>query len=126
MNAQLSTYLFNEELYHFHTDVVVIIPEPWGSYSAEEYTLLNKILTSVKLDIHSVSVVVQPSFDLEALKAYAPAKVLIFGSSTADSIAFYEKTAAQGFTVIRADDLRALDDQKKKNLWLALRQMFDV
>jgi hypothetical protein len=126
VNAQLSAYLFQEEIYHFHTDVVVIIPEPWASYSAEEYRLLNKILTSVKLDIHSVTVVVQPSFDLQALKAYAPAKVLIFGSSTTDSIAFYEKIAAQGFTVIRADDLRALDDQKKKNLWLALRQMFDV
>jgi hypothetical protein len=29
-----------------------------------------------------------------------------------------------GFRVIRADDLHELDDDRKKNLWLALRQMF--
>ena len=68
--------------------------------------------------------VVQPSVDFESLLVYSPARVLVFGSDTREEIGLYEETPAQGFIVIRADDLRDLDEPKKKKLWNALRQMF--
>ena len=125
-DASLFTHLFQEELYSFTTPVLVIIPRPWESYAAEEQILLQKILTSVKVDLNAVQMAVMPSVGRGSLEAFAPAKVLIFGSDTREEIPLYEATAAQGFTVIRADDLTALDDPKKKDLWSALRQMFGL
>lgn len=120
------SHLFQEDLYLFSAPVVVVLPKPWESYDPEEQTLLQKILTSVKIDIGAVQMVVHPSIELASLKVFSPSRVLIFGSSIQEDIPLYEATAAQGFIAIRADDLSMLDDQKKKNLWLALRQMFGV
>ena len=126
MNATSLSHLYQEDLFYFSTPLVIILPKPWESYQEDEYKLLQKILTSVKIDINAVQIVVQPSVDLETLQIYSPARVLIFGSEVTQEISFYQATPAQGFTVIRADDLTQLDDQKKKNLWNALRQMFGV
>lgn len=120
------THLFQEELYFFTNPLVVVLPKPWESYGTTEQTLLQKILTSVKIDMDAVQMVVQPSIELELLKIFSPARVLIFGSGTREDIPLYQSTQAQGFIVIRADDLSQFDDQKKKNLWIALRQMFGV
>jgi hypothetical protein len=126
VNAPLATYLFHEALYTFNTPVVVVLPKSWESYSEEEQKLLDKILTSVKVDIDAVQIIVQPALTLSALHIYSPARVLIFGAHTTDDIGLYQSTATHGFIVIRADDLSLLDDQKKKNLWVALRQMFGL
>lgn len=126
MNAPITSYLFQEDLYNFTTPVVVVLSKTWESYSNEEQLLLNKILTSVKVDVNAVQIVVQPVIELAALQIYSPEKVLIFGSATTEDIGLYQSASAQGFIVIRADDLSLLDDQKKKNLWIALRQMFGL
>ena len=126
MNTHLSTYLFQEELYHFTAPLVVVLPKPWESYAGEDQNLLNKILTSVKVNVNAVQIIVQPLVDLSSLKVYSPARVLVFGAGTTDEIALYQSVAACGFMVLRADDLNLLDDQKKKNLWMALRQMFGM
>jgi hypothetical protein len=119
-------HLFQEELYAFTSPLVVILPKQWETYSTEEQSLLQKILTSVKVDLNAIQILVQPSVELKSLLMYSPARVLVFGCATREDIPLYSATAAQGFIVIRADDLTALDDQKKKNLWLALRQMFGI
>ena len=126
MNAPITSYLFQEDLYNFTTPLVVVLSKKWESYSNEEQLLLNKILTSVKVDVNAVQIVVQPVIELAALQIYSPEKVLIFGSATTEDIGLYQSASAQGFIVIRADDLSLLDDQKKKNLWIALRQMFGL
>lgn len=126
MNPQALPHLFQEELYSFNTSIVVVLVQPWQHYNAEEQALLKKILSSVKTDINAVQMVAQPSIDLEALRIYSPSRVLLFGVSPSEELPWYQTHTAQGFMVIRADDLSALDDQKKKNLWLALRQMFGV
>ena len=126
MNAPITSYLFQEDLYNFTTPLVVVLSKTWESYSDEEQLLLNKILTSVKVDVNAVQIVVQPVVELAALQIYSPEKVLIFGSATREDIGLYQSASAQGFIVIRADDLSLLDDQKKKNLWIALRQMFGL
>lgn len=126
MNPEAVPYLFQEELYAFSTSVVVVLPRPWQDYGAEEQTLLTKILTSVKIDINAVQIVVRPSVDLQTLRVYSPSRVLLFGVTPNEDLPLYQSQTAQGFTVIRADDVGALDDQRKKNLWLALRQMFGI
>ncbi|MEX2231827.1 MAG: DNA polymerase III subunit psi [Cyclobacteriaceae bacterium] len=120
----LSTHLFQEDLYYFTAPIVVVLARAWETYTAEERRLLQKILTSVKVDLNAVQMVVQPSIELKSLLVYSPARVLIFGSETRENIATYQETPAQGFTVVRADDLNQLDEEKKKNLWNALRRMF--
>lgn len=126
MNPQALPYLFQEELYHFNTSVVVVLTQPWHHYGAEEQGLLKKILSSVKVDINAVQMVAQPSIDLQTLHIYSPSRVLLFGANPTEDVPAYQTHTAQGFMVIRADDLDAFDEQKKKNLWLALRQMFGI
>ena len=119
--------LFPEDLYQYSSPLVVLVSKDWSSYSEEQQMLLKKILGSVKVDIQTVQMLVRPSVDLKALQIYRPTKVLMFGVNSSDGdLPLYQATTAQGFMVIRADDLSVLDDQKKKNLWLALRQMFGI
>lgn len=122
----LLPYLFQDDLYSFGSPIVVVLSQPWDVYSPDEHVLLQKILASVKVDINAVQVVSRPSLPLEALQSCQPDKVLIFGSDIEPDVPLYSETTANGFRVVRADDLRNLDDQKKKSLWTALRQMFGV
>ena len=126
MNASALTHLFQEELYRFSTPVIVVLTRPWDAYTTDDQLLLKKILTSVKVDINAVQMVVRPSLDIRSLSIHAPARVLIFGAEPNESLEMYQPVPAQGFIVIRADDLGALDEQKKKTLWVGLRQMFGV
>lgn len=127
MDSQALSQLFPEDLYQYSTPIVVVLSKDWTSYSEEEQMLLRKILASVKEDINSVQMVARPLVDLKALQIYRPSKILLFGADSTDgNLHLYQSTRAQGFIVIRADDLTALDEQKKKNLWLALQQMFGI
>jgi hypothetical protein len=49
--------------------------------------------------------------------------LLIFGTKTEPIIELYKKEKIKNFHVIAADALNQLDDVKKKNLWLALKQL---
>lgn len=126
MNASALNHLFQEELYQFATPVIVVLPRAWDTYAPEDQHLLKKILTSVKVDINGIKMVTGPSMELKMLSIYQPARVLIFGGEPGEPTEKYQQVTAQGFMVIRADDLNVMDDQKKKNLWIALRQMFGV
>jgi DNA polymerase III psi subunit len=118
-------HLFGEEIYNIPQAVVIVVARSWESYSVEEKTLLAKILGSVKLDVASVRIVNREKITHPEMAQLASQKVLIFGAETPD-IKPYENQQAQGFTVIKADDLSGLDDTKKKSLWLALRNMFGI
>src|SRR5688500_6607290 len=105
---------------------MVILPKPWESYSDEHQMLLQKILASVKLNTASVQMLVRSAIDLESLAIFSPFRVMIFGLVIREELRAYEETMAHNFIVIRADDLDGLDEQKKKNLWIALRKMFGI
>jgi hypothetical protein len=126
VNASAVPHLYQEELYQFRSPLVVVLARAWESYSTDEQQLLKKILTSIKVDMNAVQLITAPALDLNSLHTYGAGKVLVFGSEISESLGKYQQTSAQGFTVIHADDLSALDDQKKKNLWIALRPMFGV
>lgn len=103
-----------------------MLPRAWDTYTPADQLLLHKILTSVKIDINAVKMVVGPAIQLKSLGIFQPCRVLIFGGEADEPKEKYEQVTAQGFTAIRADDLHAMDEQMKKSLWVALRQMFGV
>ena len=108
--------LFHEEIYSFNSPLVVVLSQPWEAYHTEDQLLLQKILASVKVDISTVHILTRPILSLGELQRLQPGKVLIFGGEVAEDIPFYSETAAHGFSVIRAEDLAQLDEQKKKSL----------
>jgi hypothetical protein len=125
LNQTVYPYLFSETIYHTPPQVVVVIARPWESYSPDDKALLSKILAAVRINLAAVKIVTQPALALASLAVYSASKVLVFGAQS-DGLKSYEGVQAQGFTVLKADDLSALDDAKKKSLWLALKSMFGV
>jgi hypothetical protein len=120
------TYLYPEDLYQIPaTKLVVTVSRPWEKYTSEERALLAKILGSVKLDLASVKIIESRSLSMSDLTAHKAARFLVFGADLSEAKP-YENLVAQGFSVIKADDLSALDDAKKKSLWLALKAMFGI
>jgi hypothetical protein len=122
LNTALTPFLFQEELYQIPAKTLVVMKKPWDAYTSEEKLLLSKILGSVKLTLASVQLIVQPTLILSSLRQGE--KVLVFGSESQGSPYVCER--AQGFTILKADDLSELDDAKKKSLWLALKEMFTI
>jgi hypothetical protein len=126
MSESALPYLFQEDLYVVPRKITVVLAKPWTSYNVEQRTLLSKILASVKLNLSAVQILTADTFDLKLIPSASTSRILIFGSSTPPSIVAYQPNQAQGFSVIKADDLAELDDQKKKNLWIALKAMFEL
>ena len=122
MSASSLPHLYNEDLYTIPPVVTIVINKPWESISEDQKTLLSKILGSVKISLASARIVYRQSASLDELKAIGGQKILLFGTQA--PINTYEHTQAQGFSIIRDDELEALDDAKKKSLWLALKNMF--
>ncbi len=126
MSYSVISQLFQEELYKYESPVIVVLARDWADYTSEQQTLLQKILTSVKINISSVQMICLPFISVNSLALFSPARVLIFGAKTNEEIGLYQQTPAQGFIVVRADDLDHLDENRKKELWTVLRQMFNV
>lgn len=125
MSSALS-YLYQEDLYTVPATVVVVIPRPWHNILDSEKALLAKILGSVRVSMDSVTIVSREAVTINSLHILKAQKVLIFGASVSGGINSYEHLNLEGISVIRADDFGALDDGKKKSLWLAMKQMFGV
>lgn len=126
MNETLLKNLYQEELYKTSNAVMVVVPQPWHSILDSDKALLAKILGSVKISIDSVLIVNGPKLTEKILGAYKPEKVLLFGSAFETDLKPYERLVINGVSVIKADELGQLDDVKKKNLWMAMKQMFGV
>jgi hypothetical protein len=118
--------LYQEELYQVPARVMVVISKAWEALTEEDRTLLTKILGSVKLSPATVQLVVRHEFSVEDLTAFAPTRVIAFGALLQSSSRTYENLSVNGTSIIIADSLDKLDDVKKKNLWLALKQMFGL
>jgi hypothetical protein len=126
LNSSTIPYLFQEDLYQLPSSpLTVVLFRGWDDYTPEEKSLLAKILGAVKLSLASVQLLTKKELSATELSVMASSKILVFGSALND-IKPYEHVQAQGLSIIKADDLSALDDAKKKSLWLALRTMFGV
>jgi hypothetical protein len=119
-------HLYQEELYLIPPRTIVVIDKPWNEVTNDDRTLLIKILGSVKLGLSNVQIVSGKQFSMDELGAMEPARLIVFGASVKELTRLYEFTTMSGIPVICADSLPALDDARKKNLWIALRQMFKI
>jgi hypothetical protein len=122
VSAAPLSHLFNEEVYSIPPIVTIVINKSWESIAEDHKVLLGKILGAVKVGLSSARIIQRDSVTMDDLKAIGNLKILLFGTQA--PVNPYENIQAQGFSVIRADELSALDDVKKKNLWVALKTMF--
>lgn len=118
--------LYPEELYAFSAPVLVIVSRPWAEISAEQRTVLSKMLVAVRLSLDAVQIITRKEFTPEELEPYQANRVLSFGANLKTPAAPYQLVTLNGMSLIISDGLEQLDDLKKKNLWLALRQMFGI
>jgi len=116
--------LYSEELYNLKPKVLIVISKPWSEIQEDERTLLGKILSAVKLSLSSVQIVNRTDFGVEDFNAYGPACIIAFGATLKNSTKMYEKISAKRTAIVVADALRQLDDNRKRNLWLTLKELF--
>jgi len=116
--------LYSEELYILPPKVIIVISKPWSEIGDDEKTLLGKILSAVKLSLSSVQIVNRPEFGFDDFYAYGPACIIAFGATLKNSTKMYEKVMAEQTAIVVADELRQLDDLRKRNLWLTLKEVF--
>lgn len=90
----------------------------------EEIILLGKILNAVKLSLAAVQVVTRTEFSAEDFKFYQPACIIAFGATLKDSTKMYENLTLDGIPIVVAHEFNQLEDTRKKNLWLTLKQVF--
>lgn len=118
--------LYQEELYVLPSPLLIVLSTPWNDLAVEELTTLTRMLNAVKLNLASVQIIVRKDFTIEELSAYSPERILAFGSSLKGSSTVYENLSIGGVSVIISESLGQLDDAKKKNLWMALKKMFNL
>lgn len=133
MNAAVLPYLYQEELYRFSSPFVVVLARDLSSYEPDQQEMFKRILKSItSLDqslatfVESVTILANPSVTPADLQHFNPTHVLAFGVDLPAGKGYYEPATAHGFTAIRAHDLDQFDDQKKKDLWAALRKVFEA
>src|SRR5690349_6323849 len=121
--------LYPEELYQIGPKVLVIIPQAWDATPESDQLLLSKILGSVKRTLASVQILSLSEADADDLKFYNPSKIIAFGSAlkaAGQSIQANKPLRHNQITLLQADNFDQLDEAKKKTLWYALREMFEV
>jgi hypothetical protein len=118
--------LYQEELYSIPARTLILIDRPWQEVGEDQKTLLNKILGSVKLSIATVQILHSESLSVNDLLPLNPGKIVSFGVELRPVQKKYEYVPVDGLHIIISDSLSSLDDTRKKNLWLALRQMFGI
>jgi hypothetical protein len=118
--------LYQEELYSIPPRTMILLNKSWDVVSEEEKNLLSKILGSVKLNAATVQIMTATDTSVTDLLNLNPSKVISFGVKVSPIQKMYENVPLDGISIIVSEPLQALDDQKKKSLWVALRQMFGI
>ena len=119
-----SQYLYQEEIYKISPKLLIVINKPWSEVSGEENILLEKILKALKLSLASAQILTRSEFLIEDFRVFAPSFIIAFGSKLTNSERMYEGIQIDGTTLVAADALDKLDEVKKRNLWLTLKQLF--
>jgi hypothetical protein len=117
-------YLYQEEIYKIGPKLLIVIDKPWSEVSGDENILLEKILKALKLSLAAVQIQTTFQFSVEDFKIFSPSFIIAFGSKLKNSDKMYEAIQMDGTTLVAADGLDNLDEVKKRNLWITLRQLF--
>ena len=126
MNSVIAENIYQEELYQIPGKVIVIVSKEWEEISSDEKIQLSKIMNALKINLDSICILMLKSISIGNLLPVSPSKVISFGVPFDPEISPYENIVLEGISVIKADALNILDDVKKRNLWLALKTMFNI
>ncbi len=126
LNPLLVESLYGEDLYQIAGKMLIILPKAWDQISPEEKIQLSKILGAVKLNLESVQIITREFVTIASVLPFSPFGILSFGVPFQPEINPYENTETHGLKIIFVDGLDSLDEMKKRNLWLALKNMFGV
>jgi len=122
--TSLLQHLYQEEIYNIAPKLLIVIDKQWSEVSIDETILLEKIVKALKLTLASVQILTRSEFLPLDFQAFAPDYIIAFGSKLKNSGRLYEAIQTDGATVVVADALDRLDEVKKRNLWITLRQVF--
>jgi hypothetical protein len=125
-HTSIAENLYQEDLYQIPPGVLIILSKDWSELREEDKALLTKILGSVRLNLAVVRIITRESFTAEDLAPLNAARVIAFGATCKTVSGTYQNLLMDGTPFIAADALEVLDDVRKKNLWLALKQMFAI
>jgi hypothetical protein len=123
--SELET-IFQEDIYSIPAPLLIVLAKPWEELSEAELDTLSKMLKAVKLSLASVQIIVRTEFDKNDLSVFSPTRVLAFGASLTTPFKYYENINSENTSIIISESLDQLDDQKKKSLWIALKDMFSL
>lgn len=118
--------LYQEELYRFSCDTLVVIPKPWEGLGQEEKDLLEKILKAVKVGLAGAQIIHEPHLTAAKLIQLGPRHALVLGATLDNPVADGEIIAIGNTRLVRAAALDELNDGAKKVLWSALRKMYSL
>lgn len=116
--------LYQEELYRIKPKTLVIITKPWSDLSEDEHGLLEKILKSLQLSLASVQVMIRSQFSSDEFEAFDPPFIIAFGAILRNSDKMYEEIRVNETKIVVAHELDQLDESRKRNLWITLKQVF--
>lgn len=102
-----------------------MIPKAWSDIRDDEAVLLGKILNAVKLSLSSVQIITRTGFSVEDFRVYSPLAIISFGVPLKNSSKMYEGLLIEGTSVVVSHQLEELDDIRKRNLWMTLKQVFN-
>jgi hypothetical protein len=119
-----STY--SEEVYRLSTPPLIVISKRWNELSPFEIELLSKILQAIGLSLAAVQVRHQIDLNLNDLHPI-PSHVIGFGV-TSKGIEKNEVITTPHSRLVITESLQSLvqDEETKKKLWKALKQLFVV
>lgn len=122
-------HLYQEELYQVGPRVIVIIPVAWNTLADADQLVLAKMLAATKQSLASVQMLVFGEVDISDIDHFQPSRIIALGSKITSSgkpIPTYTAYKAGDIRAVQADRLDQLDDAKKKILWNALKEVFQV
>lgn len=126
MDSILFESIYQEQLFSLTMPPTVIVNQPWEKITADERTLLSKILGALRLSLEGVSIKHQTSLDLSDW-IQKPKHLIYFGDPV-KGIQQYEVIEANGVSIVTSESLSDLlkNDASRKRLWLALKQQFSI
>jgi hypothetical protein len=118
--------IYTEELYSLVAAPTVVLTKPWDTLNDAEREQLVKILSALRLPMEKVTIKFQPTFNLSVWNE-KPEKLIYFGDLPA-GIRYYEVIQVNGVSLVASESLEALlvNDPARKQLWVALRQLFSI
>jgi hypothetical protein len=123
MQETSTQFIYTEELYKLPGRVIVLLPVPWETVPEDQVVLLSKILSAARFSLQGVQVLCYKEVQLSQLTIFNPAVIISFGVVLTPATALYQPETIEDVTIIQSDELSALTDSKKKDLWGALKKL---